>query len=487
MKKVILLIFIFLCFSSSYAQFTSLNYPASVVIPPKGYSPLSVNSTVITINGFDNFYLGNDFGEPYIAVNPTDPKKQVCAYNTNSFYYTLNGIDWIRGNPNFPGYVVVGDPVMTFDNSGNLFYVTLHSPNVSAGPWGIVVGKSTDNGVSWANYYQAHYTTGGLDDKEWVTADVTGGPYNNYLYIGWRPYSTNSMGFIRSTNGGVNWSDPLFLTGGQGAYVSVGPNSSIQGGYVYFACTNNYTGDLIYLHRSSNGGESFQFLGNVVTGATPPGTPYGPQGRPSLKNTHIRCDNMPRMAVDNTYNSTRGNIYIVYASNPPGPDLADIFFVKSTNSGINWSTPIKLNDDATTTDQWMPTISTDKTGKIFISWYDSRNDPTNNILTDIYGTTSSDGGITFAPDNRISNASFNPDNMSTSGGNDASYIGDYIGTNGTGNGTTSITSWMDNRTTGSNVLQSFTGYNPDFAMTVNPTQKYINNNDSTVVMFLFRE
>jgi hypothetical protein len=480
MKKVIYFLLTFLVSNIMIAQNSGVDYRPSVVIPPPGYSPQGDNSTTLTINGFDNYFLGNDFGEPYIAVNPNDPKKQVCAYNTNSFYYTLNGIDWIKSYPTFPGYNILGDPVMAYDNLGNVFYVSLYSPNVSSGPWGIVVAKSTNNGVSWSNYYQAHQTTLQLADKEWVAIDQTNGPYSGNIYIGWRQYGSPGMGFIRSTDHGATWSSFMQLTGGQGAYVSVGPNGSTQGGYLYFACSDNYIGTSILMHRSSDGGATFQFLGYVVSGITVPGILYGVNGRPTLKNTHIRCDDMPRMAVDNSYTSTRGNVYIVYAANPPGPDLADIFFVKSTNNGVSWSTPIKLNDDATTTDQWMPTISVDNnTGKIFISWYDSRNDPTNNILTDIYGTTSSDGGTTFATDNRISNASFNPDNMASVNLTDASYIGDYFGTASTG-GITSITSWMDNRTTGTNIMQSFVGYNPDFAMTTNPSQKYLGNNDSSV-------
>lgn len=476
-------IFFFISFSFAYSQSQDNISTKSVIIPPPGFSPQGTNSNTLTINGFDNYYLGNDFGEPYIAVNPTDPKNQVCAYNTNSFYYTLNGIDWVRSYPTFPGYNILGDPVMTYDNLGNIFYVSLYSPSVTTGPWGIVIAKSTNKGASWSNYYRAHETTLQLADKEWVVADLTNGPYSNNLYIGWRQYGSPGMGFIRSTNHGVNWSTPLILNGGQGAYVSVGPNGNIQGGYVYFACTDQYLGTTILMHRSSDGGETFQQLGYVVNGISTPGSLY--YGRPTLKYTHIRCDNMPRMAVDNGYTSTRGNVYIVYASNPPGPDQADLYFVKSTDNGVTWSIPARLNDDATTTDQWMPTIAVDNnTGKIFISWYDSRNDPANNTMTDIYGTTSTNGGLTFAPDNRISNASFNPDNMAIINPNDASYIGDYFGTANTGNGVTSITSWMDNRTTTAGILQSYVGYNPDFAMTVNPEQKFFGNNDSAIFTVL---
>ena len=40
------------------------------------------------------------------------------------------------------------------------------------------------------------------------------------------------------------------------------------------------------------------------------------------------------------------------------------------------------------------------TGAVGLSWYDTRNDP-NNVKTDVYATSSSDGGVTFAADTRV--------------------------------------------------------------------------------------
>ena len=140
----------------------------SVVTPPPGYTPTGTNSSIVTVNGFDNLFLGNDNGEVYVAVNPNNPLKQVCAYNLNSFYYTSNGIDWVRSYPAFTGFPsLLGDPVMTYDRDGNLFYSQLYT----TGPYGIVVAKSTDNGATFCQYTSAHQTTVGLADKEWITAD----------------------------------------------------------------------------------------------------------------------------------------------------------------------------------------------------------------------------------------------------------------------------------------------------------------------------
>src|SRR5665648_370422 len=51
-------------------------------------------STTITVNNFDNFNLGVDFGEGNIAANPLVPAWFFTAYNTNDAHHTENGISW---------------------------------------------------------------------------------------------------------------------------------------------------------------------------------------------------------------------------------------------------------------------------------------------------------------------------------------------------------------------------------------------------------
>jgi hypothetical protein len=451
-----------------YSNFRSADRPKVSFIPPPG-----VMGTVYTNDGFDNIYLGSDNGEPYIATNPNDPLNSICAFNSNSatasiIYITLNGYDWTRTYPNYSGFLAIGDPVMAYDSLGSVYFL-----DMTEVPYGAVVFRSTNKGVNWLNGVRAYQLPAGLCDKPWMTVDQSSGPYSNYVYIGFRYFgSGGGMRFVRSSDKGVNWSSPMTLAGDQGAYVSVGPNGNIPGGNLYYACTS---GGSIILYRSTDGGDSFVNTGTYI-GFVGPGTIC--YGRYTVKNC-IRTDNFPRMAADNSWTSSRGNLYIVYAANPAGTDLADIFLVKSTNYGQTWNSPVRINDDATTTDQWMPAVTVDKTtGRLFVFWFDSRNDPTGNLITEMYGTTSTDGGTTFAPNNKISNGSFNPNNMAFGSG-DALYMGDYIGNSGIG--ITSYNAWMDNRTTSTQTRQSFVGYSPDFAMTINPTQKSIGNNDSIFI------
>ncbi len=470
-KKLLFLLSIVLLIAlvNSANSQTDYSQYKSIVTPPPNFNPAPGRSKglVVITNDFDNINLGTDFGEPYIAANPRDPLNSICAFNFNGFYYTLDGYNWNRGFPTFSGYGILGDPVMTYDSLGNIIYVQLYQNGAT---YGIVVMRSTNKGVSWTGPYNVESTTAGLSDKEWITADQTGGPNSNNVYIGWRQFGASGMRFTRSTNGGVSWSAPLTFSGQQGAYVCVGPNGGVQGGSVYFGAL---TGGAIVVARSTDGGVTFgpQVISCPVLG---PGIPCA--GRNTVKNC-IRIDPFPRMAADNSYTASRGNVYVVWADNPTGPDNADIFITRSTDFGATWSAPLRVNDDPTgiIVDQFMPSVSVDNiTGKVYISWYDSRVDGANNIQTRIYGTVSTNGGVSFTANANVSDVSFNPNSMVSPQPGGENYIGDYMGTAATKN--TSYVVWGDGR---NNNLGSYVGYYPDYALNVSPAVRNVVNNDST--------
>src|SRR5205823_98879 len=105
---------------------------------------------------------------PFIATNPRDPLNSFCGFNINAVYYTLDGYSWIRNVPTFPGFSVIGDPVMTYDSLGTAFYVQLYQ---NGSTYGLTVVKSTNKCVTWLAPVNVFGTTVGLCDKEWVTAD----------------------------------------------------------------------------------------------------------------------------------------------------------------------------------------------------------------------------------------------------------------------------------------------------------------------------
>jgi hypothetical protein len=106
-----------------------------------------------------------------------------------------------------------------------------------------------------------------------------------------------------------------------------------------------------------------------------------------------------------------GHLYVTYADTGQNSgDKADIFLVRSTDSGATWTTPMRVNSVAAN-DQWMPVVAIKPDGtKLFIAWYDRRNDP-NNSLIDVYGrwgSIATDGTVSLGTEFRITSESFPP-------------------------------------------------------------------------------
>ena len=67
-----------------------------------------------------------------------------------------------------------------------------------------------------------------------------------------------------------------------------------------------------------------------------------------------------------------GVVHLVYAQHGAGADAGDVYYIRSTDSGVTFSAPFKLNTDSTTRPQWQPNISVSPSGTLFATWYDGR-------------------------------------------------------------------------------------------------------------------
>ncbi|MBI1803866.1 MAG: T9SS type A sorting domain-containing protein [Ignavibacteriae bacterium] len=148
------------------------------------------------------------------------------------------------------------------------------------------------------------------------------------------------------------------------------------------------------------------------------------------------------MDVDRSNGSYRGTIYIVWAnaSDTVRRLYPDILLVKSTDGGTTWSSPIRVNDDVSSpqTDQFLPWLKVDTYGGVNVAFYDSRIDPTNNLLTRVTLAHSVDGGQTFK-NYPISDTAF----VTTYVPGTYGYFGDYMGLTTTGDYV--IPNWWDPR------------------------------------------
>ena len=321
------------------------------------------------------------------------------------FAYTTNGgTRWIA-----PGVlennVFRSDPVLNSDTAGRFFYLSLVQ-NFFDDLW-----RSITGGQSWTRVGPAD---GG--DKQWFTIDNTNSSGRGFQYQYWSTDGNNYGGrqFTRSTDSGLTWLDPINI-----------PNSPAWGtldvdsaGNLFIGGVNLTTGRIWCVRsiNAKNGGVVPTFdrstavnLGGDIVFAEPI-NPEGLVGQVFL-------------AVDRSGTSTNDNVYMLASVQPSGfTNGSDVMFVRSTNGGITFSAPRRINDDPVNHAKWhwFGTLSVAPSGRIDVVWYDSRNSP-NNVTSQLFYSFSIDGGNTWSPNVAISNP-FNP----FIGYPNQSKIGDYI-------------------------------------------------------------
>jgi len=118
----------------------------------------------------------------------------------------------------------------------------------------------------------------------------------------------------------------------------------------------------------------------------------------------------PRLAMDPTAGPT-GRLYVVYAdqSRPP-TDPKDILLTSSSDGDTTWSSRVRVNDDPAGPIQQNPWVSVGSGGQVDVVWYDRRHPyPGGGKVGDVYSARSTDGGLTFAPNRRVTDRSINVD------------------------------------------------------------------------------
>ncbi|MEW6737279.1 MAG: sialidase family protein [Acidobacteriota bacterium] len=365
--------------------------------------------------------IGHTQSESSIAVNGNNIIVGFNDASDNTSGYSVStdgGITFSHKRiPTLPNGLNFGDPVLAFGPNGELYYATLAvtSNNKSI----IGVSKSTNNGITFTTPVDASTTAGNtadFQDKEWLVVDTgASSPFKGNVYVSWSDFTRfngNFINFSRSTNGGTSFEAPVTVSPKdrtqfvQGSMPAVAPNGDIY--IAYFDLHINPAG--ISVVKSTDGGKTFSAPKTVASFFNIQFITAG---------TSIRTNSFPGITVDKN-----GTVHIVYAAIPPtfGADRSDILYVRSTDGGASFSAPRKVNDDNTNTTQFLPSIAAAADGTIGVKWWDRRNDPINDGLTDVYMAISTDGGASFNRNFRITdtNWAFGPTELGL-----VNYHGDY--------------------------------------------------------------
>lgn len=358
--------------------------------------------------------------EVTIAFNPINPSNLVAAANIETYYYSFDGGRSWAVRKLTSTFGVWGDPCIVADVRGNFYYFHLSNSYSEGGTWldRIICQKSDDGGITFSNGSHMGANAPHLQDKEWAAVDQTYSPFRNNIYTFWtqcgqKKYddegasinpidSASNIIFSSSTDGGNSWSERKRINELSGAECS-DAGATVLGvmpcvglnGEVYATWSSPYG---IMLDRSTDGGISW-FEKDIKVADLPGNFKFTVPGV-------YRCFGFPSMVCDMSSSNYRGTLYISWCDQNNGYDNSDVWIANSTNDGITWSAPIKVNDDYGSKHQFFNWMTIDQsTGIIYVVFYDRRN--YDDAQTDVYLASSSDGGKTFLNE-RISDKPFFP-------------------------------------------------------------------------------
>ena len=313
------------------------------------------------------------------------------------------------------------------------------------GGQGIGLWKSNNAGNDWAAISCGH--SGMQDDAPSLAADNgPGSPFAGRLYLAWNDFTLNqpnsALVVSSSSNGGATWSTPVVLTGTAPSIVrDVQVLTDYAGGGNVYVVANDENGGGLnarthLLYRSVDGGASWSAL--TIAGAQPaPGADTCPSQTYFARIAPI----WRTMGAGQPASGPGSVLHYVFGIHGADTDPGDVVYVRSTDDGLTWSAPFRLNTDTGGLEQWMPALSVNADGTVVASWYDRRNTTAGGNY-EYWARVSTDNGQTWGADEAVSDVLIDqpdqPDPLLS-----GCYAGDYnyqaAGSGG------SLLTWTDGR------------------------------------------
>lgn len=357
--------------------------------------------------------------EPSIAIDPTNKEHIAAGSILQGYHYSKDGGKTWKSKRINSKYGVFGDPVLTFDHTGRLYYFHLASPSENQHLDRIVCQVSDKIEGSFAIESATMPKGTKVQDKHWVVVN----PKTNVVYMTWtqfdayessEPKDSSFIMFSKSTNRGISWSEPKRISkfGGdcmdgdftvEGAVPALGLNGEI---FVTWAGPKG-----LVFQKSTDDGKTWLKEEKFVE--------YQPEGWDIKVPGFFRANGLPFLVSDMSDGPNRGTLYLNWSDQRNGNDNSDVWLMKSTDGGDTWSRPKKVNQDNTRSHQFFTFIALDQTnGDLHFVYYDRSKYKSWDLQTDVVWCTSKDGGNTFQQQT-ISEKSFIP--------NDTIFFGDYLG------------------------------------------------------------
>lgn len=416
-----------------------------VPVAPNALAPPAINRTTkivakgMAISNSPDFSVTNTNStqtENSVFVDPNNAALLINSNNstpspsTGSFYGAdaLNSSDSAHtwgGTIQGPTGGNSGDPTTCINKNGRWFVGYINSAS------GQSVAYSDNKGATWTAKVVGNAPSGfgNMLDKNhmWIDNSPTSS-FNGNLYNAWTTFggaNDGEIGVSRSNDNGLTWSATQHVSSAanagshnQGVNLKTGPNGEA---YALWAIYDSWPSDekALAMARSLDGGATWLPAVRIIDNL---------KGiRTHAVTQNMRVNSFPCMAVDISNGSRKGTIYVVWTNvNTPGVNSGqgcEVYLIKSTDKGITWSSPVKVNTDplGTNKQHFLPWITCDPAnGNVAVVFYDNRN--VTSTQAEAWCSVSTDGAATFT-DFAVSDVSFTPSplpNMATG------YMGDYL-------------------------------------------------------------
>lgn len=391
---------------------------------------------------------------------------------------------WVTNSSQSDGSFATGNEYIAGTSDGSAAVITGYAPDCVVfsvacsgphgiyGPWGFAISVSNDNGTTWTNAtqvsgvngltyttmsstcqslgYSSQITVNNIPENPWIVMN------NSVIVAGWdvltQKWDNSACDFqvnavvqvVVSTDGGASWSAPMNVTNviTDSVSLALGTPSSHT---IYLAAedSGNYSASAqtIYfsLQKSTNDGATWSTESDITS--FPVHITSAEAAAPDQFSTVQR----PNLAVDNWSSSPyEGNLYLVWQDNNTGSyqGYPTIAFSKSTDGGTTWSAPVYVTGETTQFSYVEPTVSVGPDGTIWIDYYGINQTGAANGAYNVYGVASTNGGTTWTPQFRITDASSYP-GTAAGAGSSVIDLGFYMGSTATSAGLVPI--WSDCR------------------------------------------
>jgi hypothetical protein len=388
--------------------------------------------------------------ETGIAINPTNPQNLVSVSNNlldlsrlGVWFSTDGGATWTasfidENQDGFGGGDSRFDPNVAFDSDGNVYvvYSTTGTGNR------LLVASSTDGGQNFNQVTTVTTDTATANNLHtaMILTRSDGGPATpDDVLVLW----------ARVQAGGESIEAALSLDAGASFTVTNNMiNDALQRTFLPWGA-GDLAGDFQVVWEVNQGGGAGAIFHDSLDGTTLASGTDNQVSTVQITDFAAATSKIPAQPDRGIFSVTTidvdrvtGRLLVSYTDRPnTSSNDTDIYVRFSDDGGANWSARTQINDDGTTTSQFLPRMAIDQNNHIGLVWYDARNDTTNNQQVDLYVSISTDGGVSWSANQLVTTAA--SDESTANAARNVNNYGEYLGAIALGGAT--YAAWTDAR------------------------------------------